>query len=267
MLTLMTERPLPEFIRRWPRWARVACVWIAAMCTPIVVVLIAAWIGLVGGLFDCGSEVRSDLPWVCSSHGRPLFALLIIALALPPAMIWSRFLRRIAAYRTDARQESADSRPPARIERIAAQKWEIPFAQTIVSGTVSTGSGDAHNVRIEREELTFVSVNPVNKGWLKDGDQAYVAYQRIPGVGNLRIALAFSPAGFADVRGVAVRGQAVLTAIWAVAVIWLGLSRVQASPLLFGLLILFLCEGVLYLLLASRARSALRDFIRNAPVR
>ncbi|TAK51082.1 MAG: hypothetical protein EPO25_17660 [Gammaproteobacteria bacterium] len=160
-----------------------------------------------------------------------------------------------------------DIRPPAYVERMAAQKWEVPFAQTIVFGTVGTSTGDAHSVRIEQEELTFISGNPVKMEWLKDGDQAYVACQRIPGIRSLRIALAFNLVGSTAIRCVAVRGQAVLTAIWAAAAAWLSLSGVEAPPLLFWFVIASLFEGVLYLLLANRARRALGDLIRSSPAR
>lgn len=95
----------PEFIQRWSRRVRVLVASVAIILT--CVVLVPAAILAIGYLIGAGDCEASSDAIRCSALGKSLTAGVIIAIVLPPSLVWARFLQRILNYR-----ENNDRAPP-----------------------------------------------------------------------------------------------------------------------------------------------------------
>lgn len=132
----------------------------------------------------------------------------------------------------------------------------------MLSGEIARCSRTYHLVHISGETLAFWSAYPFYAGWLKEGDQVQVVYQRIPFIlGVRRIALAFRVAGSAVSRGVAAReqlGGLILASVCSWVFGWL---IAPPKPALAALCSILASISLVYLALMLQAQHALRRFV------
>ena len=86
----------------WPHGRRLALFWFVMAFTGVVVVpagLVA--LGYALGMTDCSAQFLPGDPWRCSPVARLSFLVGTVALGLPLAAIWIRFLLGMLARHSD----------------------------------------------------------------------------------------------------------------------------------------------------------------------
>jgi hypothetical protein len=261
MFSVGSQGSVPEVIQRWPRWLRVAVACTAFVLTFIVLVplMIAGGASFLG-FNDCDSQTTARA-WICTAQGRLFVALLILAILVPPGLKWARFLQGIASYRTDRKRIGEVNRPPHHRLDFVPSLRDLSLGLRLLSGEIISCRHHSHLVQVGGEELTFWSAYPFHAGWLKVGDQAHIAYQRVPFTSRLKIALAFSAAGSGIVRGVATREQ-IGALILAGACTWVfGWLVPEPRPALVALCAALSLVALVYLGLMIRAKAVVRRLV------
>lgn len=258
----MKHTVVPGWVRRMSRGWRLALFTIAMMVT--VAVVIPGYIVSTGYLVGFGACDRPDTAAtssICSPLGRLFFTGLGIAILVPLARNWARFLARVLAL--------TDGNSPLQsyaAERIAqspnkASSITLRFRQRLISGTIELENRSNHCLVVEGKALTFWSLHALRKGWLKAGDRLVVVYQEIPFVSSLKLALAFWKSPDSLVRGVAAGMQSASVLIATLCMATLVALKPPFAELLIVLCTLLIAVNFIYLTLMLRARRVLRDFI------
>lgn len=253
---------VPGWVQRMSRRRRLALFAIVMIMT--VVIVIPGYIMGTGYLVGLGACDRPDLgssSSICSPLGRLLFTGLGIAVGVPLARSWARFLARILALAEDA--------PPSQsnlVDRLVqgatnTHSVALPFGQRLTSGAIEFEDRSNHCIIVKGEALTFWSMRALQKGWLKTDDQLVLVYQGMPLVSSLKLALAFCKRTDSLVHGVAAGMQTASMLIAAFCVVTLATLRPPFSELFIGICILLIVANAAYLLLMMRAKSALYEFM------
>jgi hypothetical protein len=253
------------WIRRWPRGWRLTVFTVAVIGT--VVIVIPALIVGVGYLLGFGTCDRPDVAAVssiCSPLGRLLFVVVLVAIGMPPVLAWMRFLARALNF-ADTQLNLRDQLDQTTLRCLQPRNAvKLPFGQELISDRIESCSPFSHHVRFEGGvALTFWSVYPFHKRWLNVGDQVAVVYQTIPFFKDLKFAMAFCNGSEAPVRGVAARAQGASALIATTCILILSSMRPLFASGFIMLCSVLAIVDVLYLVLMTRAKRTLGDFIHR----
>jgi len=83
----------PPLATPWPRGTRLALFWVGIVLAPVIVVpAVLVAVGYVLGMTNCPAQFSPGEAWGCSPIGRLTFLLGTLAIGLPLAALWLRFL-------------------------------------------------------------------------------------------------------------------------------------------------------------------------------
>jgi hypothetical protein len=91
---------IPAWLRNSPRSRRALFVWTAVFITGLVIVAIVVAFHFLVGLDQC-EDHPIPMPAQCTVGGRLLLNLALLAVVLPPAWKWGRYLTRILNHKND----------------------------------------------------------------------------------------------------------------------------------------------------------------------
>jgi hypothetical protein len=111
--------------------------------------------------------------------------------------------------------------------------------------------------------LTLWSLYPFQKGWIKQGDQLILVYQRVPLSKQLKFALAFWNGATNPVRGVAAVTQSLSIFVAVACIVILTKVAVPLPSLWIAVCGLAATSSALYLALMLKAKAAVRGFIAD----
>lgn len=137
----------------------------------------------------------------------------------------------------------------------------LSLGQELGTGYIEEHSPSGRTMQVGGNSLTLWSLYPFQKGWLKQGNQLVVVYQKLPFSKSTKFAMAFWNGPPNPVRGIAAITQslAVLNAIaCALMFSWLSgpLTAMWLGVCSFGGIV-----GLTYLILMLRAKAALSGFV------
>jgi hypothetical protein len=88
----------PQLAVPWLHGKRLALFWLAIVLTVVVVIpAVTVAVGYVLGMTGCRPQFSPSDPWRCSPIGRLSLLIGMLAIGLPLAAIWMRFLLGILA--------------------------------------------------------------------------------------------------------------------------------------------------------------------------
>lgn len=111
--------------------------------------------------------------------------------------------------------------------------------------------------------LLFWSVYPLQKGWLRMGDHAYIVYQQVTFIKTLRIAFTFSTARDSVTHGVAAATQAASVPLMLACITWFACLAPRPSLMAASACGGLLLVDALYIVLMAQAKRVLRQFINH----
>jgi hypothetical protein len=251
----------PEWVRRWPRGWRVTLFTTALVITTVVVIpALIMGAGYLVGFGTCDRPDAAAASSVCSPPGRLLFTAALIAVGLPLALSWARFLVRALALKDDQAQRpinSAGHAPPRIPANASTELWGW---QQLVSGKIELCDRTAHTISFKGSPLTFWSVHAFQKGWLKQGDRTVIVYQRTP-LRSLNLALAYWDGQLSSVRGVAAGAQTASVLIAVTCILIFAWLRPPFAGFWMAFCGVLTIVNSLYLVLMMRAKAVLRAFV------
>jgi hypothetical protein len=248
-------------IADWPRGLRQTLYWIAILVTCLILVP-AFVIGVMyltgfGPCHGAGAGGR-----LCAPPGRELLAVVLIAGGVALFAPLGRFLQRslIGDGILVASRNVSAPLPGA----LPSKAMSLPFGQELVVGRIESRSRSGRVMVVAGNSLTLWSLYPFQKGWIKEGDELALVYQKSPFGKNRKYALAFWNGAPNPVRGIAALTQSgalliAATCIWGFSAMRGPSHGVWIAICSYGALI-----SALYLLLMLRAKAALRHFIATA---
>ncbi len=242
---------------RIPSWPRVLLVAGLALATLVFIPLVLTLLAYLVGFDACDDRVAASDRWICSSTGRWVSLLVIIALGLRPAMWWGSYLQRML-FTTTQRGDSIGSMREG--SNPASDQTPISLGQNIVSGRIHFSQGGSRTAEVSGQVVAFLSDWSLNQGLVKSGDQIRLVYQRLPGKSTPRLALAFSTASTPQPKGVAdgaFSATAVVAALSLTWFAWLAPVRSLAWTIVCSLILVL---NVAYLILVLRAKRTLEGF-------
>jgi len=250
-------------IRHWPRGWRLTLYWVTMMITLLILVpaFVVAGAYLLG-FGACDSLDTAGASQICSPLGRLLLGAVIVAGGFLFFLPWTRFLQRTMA--VDSKIQPSRRISSTFPAAVVGTTMDLPLGQKLVAGRIQSCSQSSRTILFNGAALTLMSLYPLQKGWLKQGDQMVVVYQRTPLGRNLRFVLAFWGGSPNPVRGVAAISQSLSIFIAAACIV---IFTTVPAPLP-GLWITVCSFGVilssLYLTLMLRAKAILSRFIAGS---
>jgi hypothetical protein len=232
----------------------------------VVIPAVIVGVGYVLGFGECDRPDTAATSSVCSAPGRLLLMAALIAVGLPLARLWAKFLARTFAFKTKEATPPDGAGDHVSLHIPANVSTELPGWQRMISGRIELDDPSAHTFSFGGVPLTFWSVYALQKGWLRQGDRTIIVYQRTL-LKGLNLALAYWDGRLSLVRCVAPGAQTASVLIAAACILVFG----WLSPP-FGRVWIALC-GVLivvssaYLVVMLRARTALRHFVDSEATR
>ncbi len=250
-------------IKEWPKPLRATLYWVAM----IVMILALVPALVVAGTYILGLEACEDFPTavgsaVCSVPGRIAAGAALIAGTFGLLLPFIRFVQRRLG------SDSEAQRPFRAISRLPVgflgRRTSLSFGQELVCGRVESHGSSGRLIQFAGSALTLWSLYPFQKGWIDEGDELILVYQRVPFSKSLKFALAFWNGAANPVRGIAPFVHAFGIAIAASCIVFF-----SAHPSPFNDLCLVVAAfagvvNVAYVLLMLRAVAALRRFIADA---
>jgi hypothetical protein len=246
--------------RRWPRRLRLGLYWSLVLITLIAVIpAFILGVGYLSGFGSCLEPGSTSTTIICSAGGRVAFATLLIAVGLPLSRMWLGYLARTFNFVSGSPHPSKDSEGQSLPLKLKTATRRLPLGQRLLSGRIQLLDGNGRHVQCDGHVLTFWSLQPFNKGWLKDGGEAVIVYQAVPLLKSLKLALAFYTGAAIEIRAVAPVAMSVSVLIAAVCMVAFMSLHPPLSEFLIRLCELLIVIDGLYLALMIRAKTFLRD--------
>lgn len=246
-------------MKNWPRAWRLTLYWAAMMITVLILVpafvVVGAYLLGFGACDKLGTAAASQ---ICSPLGRLSLGAVLVAGVFILFLPWTRFLQRAmdVGNKVQPSQRASSSLPGTAVGKAVS----LPFGQQLLSSRVESCSRSGRYILLGGITLTFWSLYPFQKGWLKEGDQVAVAYQRLP-LSKSKLALAFWNGFPNPVRGVAAITQSLSILIAAACIVILTKVPTPLPGLWIKVCTTVVILSSLYLILMLRAKTALRRFI------
>jgi hypothetical protein len=248
-------------VGQWSRGLRVAIYWSATMLMALVVIpfFIAVGADLLG-LLAC-DQLNGAASEICSPPGRVLSAVVLVSVTLACFLPLARLLQRnlgIQGNVTPGRQPSS-ALPAA----VLGKGKSLGLGQELVIGRIEAHSPSGRTMQFSDTTLTLWSLYPFQKGWLRQGDQLVVVYQKIPFSKNAKFAMAFWNGPPNPVRGVAAITQSLAVFIAAACALMFSWLSGPLTVMWLGVCIFGAAVGTAYLVLMLKAKAALRSFLAS----
>jgi len=246
-------------IKDWPRGWRLS-LYVIGMSV-ILLILIPLFIlagAYVMGFGECSKPDAAAA--VCSPFGQFSLAVVLIASGFLAFLPLTRILQRTLAVELKPQPSAltASSLPVV----VGGQNRTLQLGQELIVGRMESSDSSGRTILFEGNVLTLWSLYPFQKGWIKQGDELVLVFQRVP-PGNLKFALAFWNGSPNPVRGVAAITQS-LSVVLAMACIVVFVNVPAPFPALW----ITVCAvsatlSSTYLALMLRAKFVLRRFVTD----
>lgn len=247
----------------WSRGWRLTLFWVAMLV--IGFVLMPVFIVAGGGLLGFRACYRPDTAaasWICSPLGRLLVGTVLLAGAMAFFVPLVRVLQRKlnVDYGPKPSERVATTLP----ESLLGRTGQLSLGQRLVAGQVESCSRLAHTAVFSGFGLTFWTLFPFQRGWIRTGDSLVVVYQTIPFSTHLKFALAYWGGSASPVRGVATIAHSSSILISAALIVIVSIVPTPFPGFLMKCSLLNLAISAVYLVLMFRAKAALRAFLADA---
>ena len=246
-------------VERWPRGLRVALYWSATML--VVLVFVPAFIAVgtdLLGLWAC-DRPNGAASEICSPPGRLLAVVVLVYGTLVCFLPLVRVLQRNLRIKGNVKpgQHTSSALPVA----VLGRDMSLSLGQKLVTGCIEAHSPSGRTMQFGGSTLTLWSLYPFQKGWLKQGDQLVVVYQKLPFSKSAKFVMAFWNGPPNPVRGVAAITQSLAVFIAAACALMFSWLSGPLTTMWLGVCIFGAIVGFAYLVLMLRAKAMLRSFL------
>jgi hypothetical protein len=144
--------------------------------------------GSLSGVSACGELQDGDPSWVCSSEGRLVVGLLMLAVLAWPGYAWTRLLNSLWLDRKpSADEEGTHSNTPA---DVPAFNEPLGLGQQLAVGVAVNGQGRPHSVSVA-DLAQALWVPPGGRRYMATGgERVAIVWQAIPGDTSTGVVLA-----------------------------------------------------------------------------
>jgi hypothetical protein len=249
-------------VEQWPRALRTALYWSTTMLVALVFIPVFIAVGAdLLGLLACDRPYAASE--ICSPPGRLLAVTVLVCGALACFVPLARLLQRKLRIQSNVKPGRHTS--SALPVEVLGKDMSLPLGQELVIGCIEAHSPSGRIIQFGSTTLMFWSLYPFQKGWLKQGDQLVVVYQKLPFNKRAKFVMAFWNGPPNPVRGVAAITQSLAVFIAVACALMFSWLSGPLTALWLGVCIFGAVVGFAYLVLMLRAKAALRSFLANVP--